>query len=561
MSDQQEGVAVIYARVSTEDQADLGTSLESQTEACVGLAEREGYESPEGLRLADSASGASVDRPQLERLRELVRTKAVDAVVYYAPDRLSRDAVDLVVLLREFRRSGVRVLSVHQPPADDPLGQAIQFLLGTFAEVERREIAERTMRGKLTIAKNGRLPQPSGRYSPYGLRWDKSSKRYAWLSETHRATVRWIMDLYQGRLSEDRGRASINTVTRALNSEHILATGGSIWHRSAVHRVLSHALLYAGTATWLGIEIPNALERPVLGAEEVKTIQDRLASNKEAAKGFGRRRWLSGRVFGECGHVFSLNEKRGARCRGNDPLLPEERRCGDRRLGLKTLEDTVLKTLMEVLVDPERIRIALIRQHAYNEVDRYRVLEQGDAIGRQLEEIDRRRRLLSVQHEAGVINDAELKARYATLGEERRRAAHALEELEALRGDSEVVPVSSWLDEAHVEAWTSVLLGLAGLGHAARERNADAMQTLDTLADDLGLRVVVRNDGGFGIQFSIPEQMRVPSEKGAGRFLVETDPMLSPTSSSWGQHRTVPVLVTFDPTRGASLVVGVPSRS
>ena len=82
-------MAATYARVSTEDQADFGTSLESQTNACVELAERAGYSAPDGLRLVDSASGATVDRPQLERLRDLVRTKAVDAVVYYGPDRLS----------------------------------------------------------------------------------------------------------------------------------------------------------------------------------------------------------------------------------------------------------------------------------------------------------------------------------------------------------------------------------------------------------------------------------------------------------------------------------------
>ena len=108
---------------------------------------------------------------------------------------------------------------------------------------------------------------------------------------------------------------------------------------------------------------------------------------------------------------------------------------------------------------------------------------------------------------------------------------------------------------------SDLLLGFGGLGRAARDRSASAIEALDMLADDLGLRVVVRNDGGFGIQFSIPEQMRVSSEKGAGQLLVDTDPMLSPTSSSTGQHRTVPILVTFDPTGGASLVVGAPSNA
>ena len=89
--------------------------------------------------------------------------------------------------------------------------------------------------------------------------------------------------------------------------------------------------------------------------------------------------------------------------------------------------------------------------------------------------------------------------------------------------------MSSWLDEANVAAWTDMLSAFADLRRAAREGTANGIETLHALADELGLRVAVRRDGGLGIQFSIPQNMRIPTDKGAGQLLVDSDQMLSPT--------------------------------
>ena len=136
---------------------------------------------------------------------------------------------------------------------------------------------------------------------------------------------------------------------------------------------------------------------------------------------------------------------------------------------------------------------------------------------------------MSVQHEAGVINDGELKTRYGTLAEERRHAEHSLAELEALRGQGEDAPFSSWLDEANVTACMDALFAFADLRSASREHTASGVEALHTLADELGLRVAVRHDGGLGIQFSIPQHMRIPTDKGAGQLQVDSDQILSPT--------------------------------
>jgi len=73
-------LAVIYARVSTTDQADKGYSLPTQLEACHAMAQQEGYAVPETHVFVDDYTGTSLNRPQFTRLRDLIRQRLVHAV-------------------------------------------------------------------------------------------------------------------------------------------------------------------------------------------------------------------------------------------------------------------------------------------------------------------------------------------------------------------------------------------------------------------------------------------------------------------------------------------------
>ena len=64
--------AILYCRVSTRQQAEEGSSLESQRDACLKHAEEKGYSVPEEYVLLEDASGAYLDRPLLTRARELI---------------------------------------------------------------------------------------------------------------------------------------------------------------------------------------------------------------------------------------------------------------------------------------------------------------------------------------------------------------------------------------------------------------------------------------------------------------------------------------------------------
>jgi site-specific DNA recombinase len=78
--------ALIYVRVSTDAQERDGTSLDSQERACRELAQTAGWLVVQSIR--DSASGYTLERPGIRRLRQLLEQGAADVVVAYAVDRL-----------------------------------------------------------------------------------------------------------------------------------------------------------------------------------------------------------------------------------------------------------------------------------------------------------------------------------------------------------------------------------------------------------------------------------------------------------------------------------------
>src|SRR5690348_7170403 len=99
--------AVIYCRVSTEAQEREGTSLDSQEDACRKYVLEQGYDLVGMER--EAATGASVDRPGLGRLRERIRSRGADVLVAYALDRLSRSQNHVGILDDECQRHGARL--------------------------------------------------------------------------------------------------------------------------------------------------------------------------------------------------------------------------------------------------------------------------------------------------------------------------------------------------------------------------------------------------------------------------------------------------------------------
>ena len=127
--------AIVYSRVSTDAQERDGTSLDTQERCGIDYARKAGWHVLECIQ--DTASGFSLDRPGIARIRYLLRQRAVDVVLAYAVDRLSRNQIQLAVLLDEVDQVGARLDFVTEKFEDTAIGRMILNLRAFAAEHAR----------------------------------------------------------------------------------------------------------------------------------------------------------------------------------------------------------------------------------------------------------------------------------------------------------------------------------------------------------------------------------------------------------------------------------------
>ena len=138
----------IYTRKSTEHNLDLEfNSLDAQREACEAYVKSQAHE---GWRLIpdrydDGAfSGASLDRPGLQRLLTEIGAGKIDIVLVYKVDRLTRSLADFAKLVELFDRQGVSFVSITQSfNTSSSMGRLTLNVLLSFAQFEREVTGER----------------------------------------------------------------------------------------------------------------------------------------------------------------------------------------------------------------------------------------------------------------------------------------------------------------------------------------------------------------------------------------------------------------------------------
>ena len=206
--------AAMYARVSSARQKKDET-IASQTAALRVHAQRLGLEVPDEWVFEDEGhSGATLVRPALERLRDLVAGVGIDVVLCYAPDRLARKFAYQALLLEEFARAGTRVEFVKGPRGDSPEDQLLVQFQGMFAEYEKAQIMERYRRGKAHRARTGSINVLSG--APFGYRYVRKSDHAGAAYEVVEHEAALVAELFR-RYADDG--ASIADLARWLTSQ------------------------------------------------------------------------------------------------------------------------------------------------------------------------------------------------------------------------------------------------------------------------------------------------------------------------------------------------------
>jgi site-specific DNA recombinase len=239
-------LAGLYARVSSEQQADEHT-IDSQVAALRTRVTEDGLLLPaEGEFLDEGYSGATLVRPALERLRDLIAAGGIDRLYVHSPDRLARRYAYQALLLDEFQSAGVEVVFINRALGQSPEDELLLQVQGMVAEYERAKILERSRRGKRHGAQVGMVSVLGG--APYGYRYIKKDEGGgAARFEIVLDEARVVRQVFQWVGQE---RATLGEVVRRLTAaKERTHMGRTVWDRTTVWDMLKNPA-YMGMAAF-----------------------------------------------------------------------------------------------------------------------------------------------------------------------------------------------------------------------------------------------------------------------------------------------------------------------
>jgi site-specific DNA recombinase len=386
-STKPKGVALVYCRVSTKEQEEGGTSLDSQESAGRAHAESLGY--TVGRVTREVYSGAELwDRPLLSRDRKGIDAGKFQAVVAYSTDRLSRKPVHLMIIVDQCERAGVALIFVTETLDSTPEGMLMQHVRGFVSEVEREKIRERTLRGKRQRALNGSIHN----MGPELYGWVRD--REAGVRRIHEPEAAVVRRTYTLVAHEYR---SLYSIARQLNSEDVPAPGAArmalidpsrrvYWTAGTVWRIVRDTV-YKGEAyawRWQQLRRPDGsyyqIERPleeriplpagvvpaIVSEELWQQAQDAVQKQKgDRTRNEQIPYLLRGLVY--CGHCGRKMWASWQRRNGSNPHAPKVRTyrcsshnspeglCGGRVVNAEKCETWVWEQVSSALRNPDLI--------------------------------------------------------------------------------------------------------------------------------------------------------------------------------------------------------------
>jgi DNA invertase Pin-like site-specific DNA recombinase len=184
--------AIGYVRVSTEDQAKEGVSLDNQK------AKIEAYCHLKDLELTEVVEDAGISaknlrRPGVQKVLRMARKKQVDAIVVYKLDRIFRSTVDALETTKMFDKWGVSFHSIEETlDTQSAMGRFFFTLTAALAEMERRIIGERT---KVALLHKRSRQEKTGGDIPFG--YDLTPAGLLIKNHTEQKVIRLIRRLHQ----------------------------------------------------------------------------------------------------------------------------------------------------------------------------------------------------------------------------------------------------------------------------------------------------------------------------------------------------------------------------
>lgn len=375
--------AVVYCRVSTDEQAESGTSIEGQARAGADYATKAGLEVVATFK--EDYTGTTLDRPELNKVMAMLRAGQADALIVYKPDRLDRSWMgrNTLIIMQALMSIGAELHyseTAHKVDFNNPMDVFMWGSLGGWqAGVDRDNTVKKLAKGRVDRAKQG-FVVPMGPHPAYGYRKVKreDKKWYLEIDPKRADVVRMIFNWYVSGDETGIGLSHIQIAEklRAMGIPALRSKNG--WDHTTIGHIIRNetyaGVWYfgkAGAMDNIPVTVPAIVDRPLFEqAQDLRKFKNTHKANK------GTPLLLSNLAYCPiCNRVMS---KAGAKI-----LYYQCSQCNQRRQPVpkklcthKTcypagaIDNAVWAEIKALLTDPERRRAG---------VEAYRKRQAGNA--------------------------------------------------------------------------------------------------------------------------------------------------------------------------------------
>ena len=412
--------AVLYIRVSTGQQAEQGTSLDVQEEACVRKAKEIGAQIVDIISDEGVSGGLYLSRPGIQKALALLEAREADTLITLKLDRSGRDADVLSLIRKRIHNAGAELVFVDGASFEDNAAGNLMFLMSAgFAQFEKEVIRERTMSGRRKRAEQGQ--QPTRSRHPFGyrivckedvLRGDYALEQLG-TYQIAAEQAQWAKQMFLWYAAG----ASLRQVCRYLQEQGVQTPqNGAVWLPGTIKIVLSNPV-YKGTPQWgkkqrrtdegrlqRGMTRPDYVVSvpeekrlhlsapPLVDAATWDTCQERLSGNQSTLGGNPERRFLLSGLLRcpKCGRSMSGEHNKGRRyynCTASRTMRAiSGYQCMKAMLRADAVEDVVMRDIKALAHQPEQFASAL-QAYVQMRAEANALPDDGERLRRELAEL------------------------------------------------------------------------------------------------------------------------------------------------------------------------------
>lgn len=245
--------AVIYVRVSTQEQAQKKASIPDQLERCHKIIDEKGWTLIQEYKDEGISGHLTVERHGLQSMLRDAREHKFDLIVVKDYDRFARDKDAAGVIRGELKELSIQTYALNTPfepkstseyePDEDQMGTMVEAMSDLRSDMERKAIIQRMKMGKMRNAQSGNIPNRV----PYGYEVHRELvgskiKRTILVNEEKATRVRFIYNEYARGVGDRK-------IVIEMNRKGWPAPGGGEWNKAALRYILSNPT-YMGKVWW-----------------------------------------------------------------------------------------------------------------------------------------------------------------------------------------------------------------------------------------------------------------------------------------------------------------------